>query len=233
MNNDNILTTKLTLETKQELNNINTLIDSNIIKEEFMNAYITITEQLLSHFNQLLIKVEDVLEKNSVDTIKANKEKLTEEFTNIKNKKANYNQEMVIDIYNKILEQYKNLEKMSKEALSNNTIDIDAINDLKTKINNNLDKINNLNLDSKTLEELKKAYTTLLNNSNDKTRLTDFFTKTNNILNANNTDTGKNINGIKSFDLFAKINDQIIDSSYTQKGDLTYALYTLENKETY
>ena len=109
MNNDNILTTKLTLETKQELNNINTLIDSNIIKEEFMNAYITITEQLLSHFNQLLIKVEDVLEKNSVDTIKANKEKLTEEFTNIKNKKANYNQEMVIDIYNKILEQYKNL----------------------------------------------------------------------------------------------------------------------------
>ena len=56
MNNDNILTTKLTLETKQELNNINTLIDSNIIKEEFMNAYITITEQLLSHFNQLLIK---------------------------------------------------------------------------------------------------------------------------------------------------------------------------------
>lgn len=233
MNNDNILTTKLTLETKQELNNINTLIDSNIIKEEFMNAYITIIEQLLSHFNQLLIKVEDVLEKNSVDTIKVNKEKIAEEFTNIKNKKANYNQEMIIDVYNKILEQYKNLEKMSKEALSNNTIDIDAINDLKTKINNNLDKINNLNLDSKTLEELKKAYTTLLNNSNDKTRLTDFFTKTNNILNANNTDIGKNINGIKSFDLFAKINDQIIDSSYTKKGDLTYALYTLENKETY
>ena len=105
MNNDNILTTKLTLETKQELNNINTLIDSNIIKEEFMNAYITIIEQLLSHFNQLLIKVEDVLKKNSVDTIKTSKEKIAEEFTNIKNKKANYNQEMIIDIYNKILEQ--------------------------------------------------------------------------------------------------------------------------------
>ena len=93
---------------------------------------------------------------------------------------------MIIDVYNKILEQYKNLEKMSKEALSNNTIDIDAINDLKTKINNNLDKINNLNLDSKTLEELKKAYTTLLNNSNDNYN-TLIYTFTNSYISANNS----------------------------------------------
>ena len=233
MNNDNVLTTKLSLEQKQESTNLNNLTNNDILKEEFMNAYITIIEQLFSHFNQLLIKVEGVLEKESIDNIKMNKDKIMAEFNNLKNNIATYDKENITTIYNNILEQYNNLEQLSKQALKNNTIDIDAINDLKTKINNNLDKINDLNLDTKTFEDLKTDYSILLNNSSDKTKLNAFFTKTNNILTANNNNNGKKINGVKSFDLFAKINDQIIDSSYTKKDDLTYALYTLESKETY
>src|SRR5699024_6330829 len=135
------------LKTVKETNSevINELINNNekAITDEFVDALVETIEQLLSHYNQLLIKSQDI----SLDSYNnLSNQNLMLEFTKLK---ANENDQEKIDkleeLYKRILEQYNVVVIKIKEDLSNKDNNIE-INNLVLKINENLDKINKLKL---------------------------------------------------------------------------------------
>ena len=155
------------LKTVKETNSevINELINNNekAITDEFVDALVETIEQLLSHYNQLLIKSQDI----SLDSYNnLSNQNLMLEFTKLK---ANENDQEKIDkleeLYKRILEQYNVVVIKIKEDLSNKDNNIE-INNLVLKINENLDKINKLKLSNDTLTELINIYKNVCNKIN-------------------------------------------------------------------
>ena len=107
------------------------------------------------------------------------------------------------------------------------------------KINENLDKINKLKLSNDTLTELINIYKNVCNKINYEANIKLLLKKTDEILSLsttnNNIDEGSidNNTSERVFDLFAKINDQIVSSVFKKDNDLVYANYTLEDNSKY
>ena len=86
-----------------------------------------------------------------------------------------------------------------------------------------------------TINEISSLYNNL-KDSNDTAKLNNFIIKTNDIIKKYTISSLNDKKGTpkeRIFSLFAKINDQIIDSSFLSKEKLVYASYILEDKSKY
>ena len=208
-------------------------IDKNITLE-LINAKATIIEQLLGHYNQLLVKFGDSLKTAKVAELIKIKEKLNTEF--IKNKdNKNLDDKLILykNIYSKLKDSYDKI----KEEIEKSLLDIDSTleyNNLARKANLNLDRLNDKELAPNTLDTLLALYKKINNGIDPLDNLTKLIAETERLITAKKDNLGvKTIINEKVFDLFAKINDQIISSSFVSKNNLIYAIYTLEDNNKY
>ena len=214
---------------------INDFIDSNnktILTEE-INAYTTFINQLLGHFNQLIVKVQDIISKEELDRNTKLQKEITEDITKIDNTTDSLDKlDSLKEIITKLKKYYKDLEDESLSFLKDDSSLLEY-NNLIKKANQNITALKSLELPISIIEELKPYYEALKGKDIDK--LTAFINKTNSILlnNTSNVNTKKGTVTERVFSLFAKINDQIVNSSFLNKNNLTYALYTLEDGSSY
>ena len=214
---------------------INDFIDSNnktILTEE-INAYTTFINQLLGHFNQLIVKVQDIISKEELDRNTKLQKEITEDITKIDNTTDSLDKlDSLKEIITKLKKYYKDLEDESLSFLKDDS-SILEYNNLIKKANQNITDLKFLELPISIIEELKPYYEALKGKDIDK--LNAFINKTNSILlnNTSNVNTKKGTVTERVFSLFAKINDQIVNSSFLNKNNLTYALYTLEDGSSY
>ena len=213
---------------KKFINNTN----DTLIKEEIASKE-TIINQLLGHYNQLLVRIQDIINKYELNNfiIKRNlyttKQKdLDKEIDPIK-KITLLNQ-----LYEEMEKDYNLLISKAKDNLIDNNIFIEY-NSLIAKANENIVKINCLNVSDEIIASLNKIY----NNITDVTaisKLQQFINETNTLLlNMDATDNKEGSFSDRIFNLFAKINDQVVASSFVNKGNYIYALYTLEDNSKY
>ncbi len=221
--------------TDNNITNFITNINNNI-STEFVNAYTTLIDQLLGHFNQLIVKYGDGVKSKDLEHLIALKETLREEFENSKDTLSLDKKNITFPkIYNQLKEYYNSLVIEINKSLTNHEI-ISEYNNLVKKVNINLDCLKDKELDNKTITEIISLYKNICNNVNALTSLETLVTKTESLLIEPDNNKGKSVNQtIKVFDLFAKINDQIIDSTFTfsSKDNLTYAVYKLEDQSNY
>lgn len=214
---------------------INDFIDSNnktILTEE-INAYTTFINQLLGHFNQLIVKVQDIISKEELDRNTKLQKEITEDITKIDNTTDSLDKlDSLKEIITKLKKYYKDLEDESLSFLKDDSSLLEY-NNLIKKANQNITALKSLELPISIIEELKPYYEALKGKDIDK--LNAFINKTNSILlnNTSNVNTKKGTVTERVFSLFAKINDQIVNSSFLNKNNLTYALYTLEDGSSY
>ena len=204
----------------------NTAIDSERIME-----LTTIINQLLGHFNQLLVRVQDIIPKEDVD----NNIKLAKEIENkLKDLEEKDKTKSLIAIYSSLKNYYDNLTaKILSHIKTDDTIS--SYNKLVIKANENIVALNNLDLSKDTIDEISSLYNSL-KNSNDISKMNNFITKTNDVIKKytiSNLNDKKGTPTERVFSLFAKINDQIIDSFFLPKETLVYASYILEDKSKY
>lgn len=217
-------------------NEIEAFIDSSntAIDSERITELTTIINQLLGHFNQLLVRVQDIIPKEDID----NNIKLAKEIENklkeIETKKPKDKVESLIEIYNNLRSYYDNLTvKILTYIKTSDTIS--SYNKLVIKANENIVALNNLDLSKDIIDEISSLYNEL-KNSNDLSKINNFINKTNDIIKEYTTSDLNEKKGKPSeriFSLFAKINDQIIDSFFLPKDNLVYASYILEDKSKY
>lgn len=219
-------------------NNITNFITSvnNNINAEFVNVYTTLIDQLLGHFNQLIVKYGDGVKSKNLEHLITLKETLREDFENTKDS-LSLEQKIITfpKIYNQLQDYYNSLIIEINRSLTNYEI-ISEYNNLVKRVNANLERLKDKEFDDKTITEIVSLYKNICNNINAITSLETLVTKMESLLIEPDNNKGKSVNQtIKVFDLFAKINDQIIGSTFTfsSKNNLTYAVYKLEDQSTY
>ena len=219
-------------------NNITNFITSvnNDINAEFVNVYTTLIDQLLGHFNQLIVKYGDGVKSKNLEHLITLKETLREDFENTKDS-LSLEQKIITfpKIYNQLQDYYNSLIIEINRSLTNYEI-ISEYNNLVKRVNANLERLKDKEFDDKTITEIVSLYKNICNNINAITSLETLVTKMESLLIEPDNNKGKSVNQtIKVFDLFAKINDQIIESTFTfsSKNNLTYAVYKLEDQSTY
>ena len=210
----------LLTELDDNRNEIEVFIDSSntAIDSERITELTTIINQLLGHFNQLLVRVQDIIPKEDID----NNIKLAKEIENklkeIEIKKPKDKVESLIAIYNNLRNHYDNLTaKILTYIKTSDTIS--SYNKLVIKANENIVALNNLDLSKDIIDEISSLYNEL-KNSNDLSKINNFINKTNDIIKEYTTSDLNEKKGKPSeriFSLFAKINDQIIDSLFLPK----------------
>ena len=209
-------------------------INSSINLEE-INTRTTFIKQLLGYYNQIILRVQDIISNEELNkNITIQKEfsmKLDslEKEVDIKKKI-----DILTVISNNLITNYNNLANKTLSLIENDDSFIEY-NNLIRKINENIVRINNLNLSKSILDNLFPLYNEI-KTSKDVSKLQEFINKTNDILISNintivNDKKGKETE--RAFSLFAKINDQIIDSTYISNNNLIYALYTIEDNSKY
>src|SRR5699024_9363018 len=97
----------------------------------------------------------------------------------------------------------------------------------------NITKLNTLDIPNSIKDDLMILYNSI--NKENIEALKTFVTKTSSIIDNKNleNDNSKGDYSERVFSLFAKINDQIIDSAFINKDSLVYAQYTLEDNSKY
>ena len=163
-------------------NEIEAFIDSSntAIDSERITELTTIINQLLGHFNQLLVRVQDIIPKEDID----NNIKLAKEIENklkeIETKKPKDKVESLIEIYNNLRSYYDNLTvKILTYIKTSDTIS--SYNKLVIKANENIVALNNLDLSKDIIDEISSLYNEL-KNSNDLSKINNFINKTNDII---------------------------------------------------
>ena len=227
-NKDNIKKTRLSL-LDAEIDSLAEFLKTtdDVLNNELLTAITTLIEQLIGHYNQLVLKGEEFTNKNELVTINNKKQEFIEKFTTYKEKKDITS---LVSLYKDIKESYKTYQ----EELQNNVIiEKDVINSLVTKANLNLEKINTLDLDSKLLEELVDMYVKIYNNENKKENLQLLITKTEDILSNISEKEQKPIENKDEISIFTNLDSNIIKGTFRQFDNLIYAIYTLDNKEKY
>ena len=236
----NIKDTRLPLKvildnTDNSITNFITSVN-NDINAEFVNVYTTLIDQLLGHFNQLIVKYGDGVKSKNLEHLITLKETLREDFENTKDS-LSLEQKIITfpKIYNQLQDHYNSLIIEINRSLTNYEI-ISEYNNLVRRVNANLERLKDKEFDDKTITEIVSLYKNICNNINAITSLETLVTKMESLLIEPDNNKGKSVNQtIKVFDLFAKINDQIIESTFTfsSKNNLTYAVYKLEDQSTY
>ena len=208
---------------------------NNSINLEEIKTKTTFIKQLLGYYNQIILRVQDIFPKEELNahiTIQkdfSNKIESLEKEMDIRKKI-----DALTVISNNLINNYNNLTTKSLFLLKNDNSSIEY-NNLIRKINENIVKLNNLELSKSNIDNLLPLYNDI-KMTKDISKLNSFLNITNNML-INNIKT--NVNDKKGketervFSLFAKINDQIIESNYNKSDNLVYALYVLEDNSKY
>ena len=208
--------------------------DTNkILLEEEITAKRTLINQLLGHYNQILVRGQDTITKEELTRNTNIIKELTDKKNTIENESdINKKAESFNLIYDTLIKSYKELSNI---IYNSNKLekDITEYNNLVVKANENITKLNTLDIPKSNEEELFVLYNSI-NKENIKA-LENFIIRTNELIKAFSFNPDKSKKNYKEsvFNLFAKINDQIIDSFYINNNNLIYALYTLEDSSSY
>lgn len=215
---------------KDDINNFVNITDKAIFSEK-LNEKVNLIEQLLGHIKQLLVRVDNILSKEKLTTISSSIDNINKTFLMLKNSTTNNTLNDLDSLYQEISKIYKSL-KVDAINVINNT-NISKYNNLITKVNQKLEEIKNITIDNKDEQTLITLYNNIKNNIDPITNLHNILTMIDSILTKPNLNQSKGDTLNRKFLLFAKINDQIIDSLYKSKNNLIYACYTLEDNSKY
>ena len=224
--------------TEEKINEVNNFLieNNNSLEKGYVDVLSAYLLQVNGYFNQLLVRGEEIVGQDGLKEYKEQAQKLNEQ----ENDKRKNNLEEVLKKYNEL---YKACDASIKEELSKNhekkqlAETVSTINDLFSKID-----VSFLEADSSidsVLAPLVELYKKALGeeDKNKLATLTLLLDEEKRIL-ANDKEN-RFIEAIKAaskekvFDLFDKINDQIIGKEYKKVDDLLYAKYKLENGGCY
>lgn len=204
--------------------------------DEEIDLKITLINQLLGYYNQILVRVQDIISKEEFNDYISFKEKIAKKITSLENEDNSKNKLTSLnEIYTDILNSYNNLNNRTLNIIENDN-SLLKYNNLIKKANEVIITLNNIKLPDSVLESLLSLYNKI-KSTRDIDIITSFINQAQEILlNYNkkidiNTKLGKENERV--FSLFAKINDQIIDSTYINNNNLIYALYILEDGSKY
>lgn len=224
--------------TEEKINEVNNFLieNNNSLEKGYVDVLSAYLLQVNGYFNQLLVRGEEIVGQDGLKEYKEQAQKLNEQ----ENDKRKNNLEEVLKKYNEL---YKACDASIKQELSKNhekkklAETVSTINDLFSKIDVSFVEADT-SIDS-VLAPLVELYKKALGeeDKNKLATLTLLLDEEKRIL-ANDKEN-RFIEAIKAaskekvFDLFDKINDQIIGKEYKKVDDLLYAKYKLENGGCY
>ena len=208
-------------------------ITTKAITSEELNEKISLIEQLEGHIKQLLARINDFLKKEKLDKLTTYLKETNEKLITIKNQGVtNIKIDSLLEIYQDLLTSYNELVTEVISKINSNNIS--EYNNLIEKANEKINKLNTLDfISEQAQEEIIKIYTDITNNHDPLNNLHTLIATIDEVLTKPNSDLSKGSFINRNFSLFAKINDQIIESLYSKQNDLVYAKYTLEDNSTY
>ena len=224
-------------ELDDDRSEIKSFIDSSnkTILDEEIKLKITIINQLMGYYNQILVRVQDIIPKEEFNDYIAFKDKITKKITSLENEdNSKVKLTSLNEIYNELLDTYNALNSKTLNIIENDNFLLEY-NNLIKKANEVIMALNNAVLSKSLLESLLPLYNEV-KNTRDINIITSFINRVQEILSNYkekdiNAKLGKENERV--FSLFAKINDQIVDSTYINNSNLVYALYTLEDGSKY
>ena len=224
-------------ELDDDRSEIKSFIDSSnkTILDEEIKLKITIINQLMGYYNQILVRVQDIIPKEEFNDYIAFKDKITKKITSLENEdNSKVKLTSLNEIYNELLDTYNALNSKTLNIIENDNFLLEY-NNLIKKANEVIMALNNTVLSKSLLESLLPLYNEV-KNTRDINIITSFINRVQEILSNYkekdiNAKLGKENERV--FSLFVKINDQIVDSTYINNSNLVYALYTLEDGSKY
>lgn len=224
-------------ELDDDRSEIKSFIDSSnkTILDEEIKLKITIINQLMGYYNQILVRVQDIIPKEEFNGYIAFKDKTAKKITSLESEdNPKVKLTSLNEIYNELLDIYNALNSKTLNIIENDNFLLEY-NNLVKKANEVIMALNNTVLSKSLLESLLPLYNEV-KNTRDINIITSFINRVQEILSNYkekdiNAKLGKENERV--FSLFAKINDQIVDSTYINNSNLVYALYTLEDGSKY
>lgn len=224
-------------ELDDDRSEIKSFIDSSnkTILDEEIKLKITIINQLMGYYNQILVRVQDIIPKEEFNGYIAFKDKTTKKITSLENEDNSKVKLISLnEIYNELLDIYNALNSKALNIIENDNFLLEY-NNLIKKANEVIMALNNTVLSKSLLESLMPLYNEV-RNTRDINIITSFINRVQEVLSNYkekdiNAKLGKENERV--FSLFAKINDQIVDSTYINNSNLVYASYTLEDGSKY
>mgnify|MGYP005763837329 FL=1 len=223
-------------ELEDNRNEIEAFIDSSntAINSERINELTIIINQLLGHYSQLLVRVQDIIPKEEINISINFQKKIEKQLKALETENSQDKIKLLIEIYNSLIKYYDSLiTKIHSYIKTDNTIT--SYNKLIIKANENIVTLNGLDLSKDIIDKISSLYNELKNNRNI-SKLNNFIAETSDIIRKYTIDDINDKKGTPTervFSLFAKINDQIIESFFLPKNNLVYAMYILEDKSKY
>ena len=224
-------------ELDDDRSEIKSFIDSSnkTILDEEIKLKITIINQLMGYYNQILVRVQDIIPKEEFNGYIACKDKTTKKITSLESEdNSKVKLTSLNEIYNELLDIYNALNSKTLYIIENDNFLLEY-NNLVKKANEVIMALNNTVLSKSLLESLLPLYNET-KNTRDINIITSFINRAQEVLSNYkekdiNAKLGKENERV--FSLFAKINDQIVDSTYINNSNLVYASYTLEDGSKY
>ncbi len=195
------------------------------IETEKINAIKTLTNQLFSHYINLIVTIQDSLTKEELATFTAKEEEYEQAITKLKENATSL--ETINNLYQDIETSYNDLKTLSTKKLETNAI-YKEFNDLIMKINVNLDLLANISIPDNEEKEIKELITNF-NDTKDKEFLTRLLNKTQNLL----QEEPSSKTSYQVFSLFTDITPKIKDTYTLIQNDLTYIKYHLIDNSFY
>ena len=224
-------------ELDDDRSEIKSFIDSSnkTILDEEIKLKITIINQLMGYYNQILVRVQDIIPKEEFNGYIAFKDKTAKGITSLENEdNSKVKLTSLNEIYNELLDIYNALNSKTLNIIENDNFLLEY-NNLVKKANEVIMALNNTVLSKSLLESLMPLYNEV-KNTRDINIITSFINRVQEVLsNYKEKDINAKLGKANErvFSLFAKINDQIVDSTYINNSNLVYALYTLEDGSKY
>lgn len=207
---------------------------SKTILDEEIKARTTLINQLRGYFSQILVRVQDYLPKEEFTNYINFQDRIIKEISSLDNSDNTKSKlDSLNKIYSELINTYNTLNNRTLTIIENDNPVIKYNNAVK-KANEVILSLNSIELSKSLIEPLLPLYDEI-KTTKDITLINSFINKGREILSNNNSNINAKL-GMENervFSLFAKINDQIIDSCYINNNNLIYALYTLEDGSKY
>ena len=233
MANNNFDLLKELDDNKSELTSFINSSSKTILDEE-IKARTTLINQLRGYFSQILVRVQDYLPKEEFTNYINFQDRIIKEISSLDNSDNTKSKlDSLNKIYSELINTYNTLNNRTLTIIENDNPVIKYNNAVK-KANEVILSLNSIELSKSLIEPLLPLYDEI-KTTKDITLINSFINKGREILSNNNSNINAKL-GMENervFSLFAKINDQIIDSCYINNNNLIYALYTLEDSSSY